>query len=57
MMTNEEMEKLHTVPDVVMPAPSPGSQPPPVEASDETAPIGDELLAVLDAILGVGANE
>ncbi|GHU48750.1 hypothetical protein FACS1894127_0070 [Clostridia bacterium] len=56
MMTNEEMERLHTEPDGTDAPESTAVVTAIPEAAEESAFLGAELLAVLDVILGVNAD-
>jgi hypothetical protein len=56
MMTNEEMGKLHIEPDGTDAPKLPEADPLAAEALEESLPFGAELLAVLDAMLGVSAD-
>ena len=56
MMKNEYMERLHPEPDGNA-TPEPAAEALVVpEASEESVSIGEELLAVLDVILGVNTD-
>jgi hypothetical protein len=53
MMTNEEMEKKHTAPEVnAAPASPIMAMAMPAEPETETANIGEEILAAVAALIG-----
>jgi hypothetical protein len=56
MMTNEEMERMLPEPAVSVPAAEASEQVPAAKAEEETATPGEELLMLLDAILGVNTD-
>jgi hypothetical protein len=56
MMTDEEMERMLVKPAVSVPAAEASEQVPATQAQEETATTGEELLMLLDAILGVDTD-
>jgi hypothetical protein len=56
MMTNEEMERMLLKPTVSVPAAEASEQVPEAQAEEGTTTPGEELLMLLDAILGVGTD-
>jgi hypothetical protein len=56
MMTNEEMERMLLEPAVSVPAGEASGQVPAAKAEEGTASPGEEMLMLLDAILGVRSD-
>jgi hypothetical protein len=57
MMIDEEMERMLPTPVVSLPAAEALAQVPAAEAKEETAALSEEMLMLLDAILGVDTDE